>query len=485
LEVLYARTGMQVEGNCELRDAWKFNDLKPRMYYAIGGQQYWSSRYVKSIAVAIMESIPSAFSKMRVDPTRYLSSVWSDDYVVAWDFTSFTTTLSELKYFIWHLARISENRNTSVTLFDYRLGFIEKPLFELLDEYNEVANMSAPFELHRMVGRFVEEAGLTLYQANSGMLGVPGNIGFSTALHGLVVCRECGQHRCVCVGDDALGITPEDPTQNLLPALSALGHIHPEKFAIIHPRPHPGANIKFLKRRMERVGNLFIMNFLLNMPVLPYIDGVTGFRTKPPDFSLEARVFKFCTHVASLLWEVHDHGNDLSDQDMDVLFDFLGDAYKSLRLPMRGMFPGHILYPGTDDEMRVGYSIPCIKDFDPRRKDWIDHLLDTSPQDFFRGPIMTPKCLDYGIVDKGDSGMIAESTWVSAMEDLGYYEVVVVMEWFRVADVSSRRLLKRIVRHEDDGMVKATFVKCLVDVPDRYRPRMRVDSTPDLDLSEI
>jgi hypothetical protein len=98
---------------------------------------------------------------------------------------------------------------------------------------------------------------------------------------------------------------------------------------------------------------------------------------------------------------------------------------------------------------------------------------------------MTPKCLDYGIVDKGDSGMIAESTWVSAMEDLGYYEVVVVMEWFRVADVSSRRLLKRIVRHEDDGMVKATFVKCLVDVPDRYRPRMRVDSTPDLDLSEI
>jgi hypothetical protein len=48
-EIFYADNGYLPPGPCEVRYAWKFNELKPRIYYAQGLSAYHSSRYVHDI----------------------------------------------------------------------------------------------------------------------------------------------------------------------------------------------------------------------------------------------------------------------------------------------------------------------------------------------------------------------------------------------------------------------------------------------------
>jgi hypothetical protein len=48
-EIFYAEHGYLPPGACEVRYAWKFNDLKPRIYYAQGLSAYISSRYIHDV----------------------------------------------------------------------------------------------------------------------------------------------------------------------------------------------------------------------------------------------------------------------------------------------------------------------------------------------------------------------------------------------------------------------------------------------------
>jgi hypothetical protein len=48
-EQFYSNHGYLPPGPCEMRYAWKFNDLKPRVYYSQGLSAYTSSRYVHDV----------------------------------------------------------------------------------------------------------------------------------------------------------------------------------------------------------------------------------------------------------------------------------------------------------------------------------------------------------------------------------------------------------------------------------------------------
>lgn len=469
LEVLRAQRGYEIGGECEMRSAWKFNDLKPRQYYCIGGEQYFVSSYMRDVAVGIMESIGSTHVKIRTDPTSYMYAA-SDEYITAWDFTSFTTTLSELKHFLWFLARMAEADATVVRLFDYRDGFIDCPLYTLIDDYNQHANLFAGFSIHRMMDFVMEGASYECAQVNSGMLGVPGNIGFSTALHGLVICRECGVGKCVCVGDDALGITQQHPSASLLHPLSQIGNIHPDKFGIITPANREG-RIKFLKRSLGTDGDQLTMNFLLNFPVANYIDGNACGRDAPIDFSMEARMFKVCSHTASLLWDIRERRASITDEDGELVMDFLYAAFKYMRLPTRGMMPGGTLRYSKDGEvlmMSVPFIIPPIKGYDAREVDWLEWFIRNTTSTYFLGTVYIPHTQEVEVLRKGDELVMPESTWLSAMEDLGYVEVTAIKEWLLVLDVGNARVLKRMCRYVDDGLVAATSVKVLKGIPERY-----------------
>jgi hypothetical protein len=105
LEIHKYRTGREIHVPCEMRCVWRFNELKPRFYYATGGEAYWSSRYMKRVAVQLMECLSSSRENVRSHPETIEYAVSEDDYLMLWDYSAFTTSLSELKMFLYYLAR--------------------------------------------------------------------------------------------------------------------------------------------------------------------------------------------------------------------------------------------------------------------------------------------------------------------------------------------------------------------------------------------
>jgi len=472
LELFHHRTGIKVGGDAELRQAWKFNDLKPRMYYCIGGEQYWSCRYMKGVAVAIMESIPSTFMKKRTSPHDFIRMYNKSDHITTWDFTSFTTTLSELKHFLWYIARIVEEEGTTVELFDYRIGFHTTLLFHLIDEYNQVANMSAGFGIHRMVGEFISTTHVNLHQFNSGMLGVHGNIGFSTALHGLVLAKEVGNKNGVCVGDDALGITHRSPFDRLFSQLSTIGVVHPTKFGILFPEctQDTGHHIKFLKRRLEVVGTYLVLSRLFDFVLPPYVDGEVGFRTPPVNFELRDRVFKIATAAGSLLSDLYEDSHLIDDKSsISLVFLYLRTAYRYLSLPFCGILPGYTLFRGSPDEFTVdGFVLPDISEiFDPTTEDWLERLLSQTSFDYYRAPVQTRMLAeDSFFMTEGEECYCNETAWIRCMVDLEKLETTKVMEWRSLRGEGSKRELERFVKGvKEDGFDDMVHVRCLNDIP--------------------
>lgn len=109
LELHKYRTGREINGDCEMRTVWRFNELKPRFYYATGGRMYWKTRYMKRIAVVLMECIQSTQEKRRSHPEDIQYSIEDEDYVMLWDYSAFTTSLSELKLFLYYIAKNMED----------------------------------------------------------------------------------------------------------------------------------------------------------------------------------------------------------------------------------------------------------------------------------------------------------------------------------------------------------------------------------------
>jgi len=108
LEKHKLNTGEMVQGDCEMRMAWKFNELKPRFYYCTGGTMYWESRFMKPLAVELMESVPSTRLQRRQHPEDIGYALEDEDYLTLWDMSAFTSSLSELKYFLYYLVKNME-----------------------------------------------------------------------------------------------------------------------------------------------------------------------------------------------------------------------------------------------------------------------------------------------------------------------------------------------------------------------------------------
>jgi len=131
------------------------------------------------------------------------------------------------------------------------------------------------------------------------------------------------------------------------------------------------------------------------------------------------------------------------------------------------MLPGHSLTfnDGPNPEtVLVDFTIPPLPgphSFDPRREDWMDYLINHTPSLFFRGPMYVYKAMEDMDMDVMDSQMVAESPYVSALEDLGFLKVEKMSEWLLITNVTSQRVLRKMSRRVDDGMGQAVRVTCL------------------------
>jgi hypothetical protein len=453
LERHYYKTGERIGGFCELRTAWKFNDLKPRVYYCCGGDMYWPSRYMKFIAQAFMDALPLTSIKRRKNP-MHMANYLNDDHVITlWDLESFTTNLSELKFFLFWVSRYLEHdsyvRQHPLTLFDYQEGIINRSVFEIIDEYNVECNIQGGFSVLRIADKIICDDVDTLYQQNSGMLGVGGNIGFSTSTHGITTAQIIDDtNHGVCVGDDVAAGTVDHPNERLIPHVSKIGRLHRDKTWVLVPQKEGEWTAwKFLKRRFERDFHGIHMDRLFSIFILSYVfDEHPVNRTIQP-MTLEDRIVKFLSQVSALLWEILENGDIVSDDEIWMLSDILIMAYKKLGLPTRGSFPMKKVH-----DVVVPYAVPPVlfTDYDPRNTDWAEVLWSSRIQSFFSVPLRLPGTIPPPVFESLGQEFYASSTHLlRAMEDIGVVkEVRKLHEWLDARDDMNKRVFMNALHGE-------------------------------------
>jgi len=475
LERFYHETGYRIGGGCELRCGQRFNDLKPRFYYCQGGRDYHAAKYVKGIAVTLMESIPSTTANIRRNPDAYLTSDFEQDFVTTWDYQAFTTNLEQLKYFLDALCTGLRSMVThDMLVFDSHKGLIRIHPADLIEEYNHTVNFSAPFSIHRIIEKFdfaSEIPDITYRQENNGMLGVAGNIGFSTSTHGIETCKICGPSGCVCVGDDAMGIQPYHPEVELIPHMSKLGYIHPDKNSYL--APYDEGPFKFIKRAMSRdESGRFYLDYLLNLPISAYVDFKFGHRNTPPDLTTYDCMKKTAVAVGSLLWSIY---NLRAIEDMDILTSavhelhpFLREVYLSCSFPMGGSLPGSLLRIGGL-ERQTTFAIPSIRfeSYNPADEDWLEFLFNSLDQVFFSIPILSERFL----VRKPEPGETVYgpiTTGLKFAEDFGYVEITELREVIVGLSESNQRRIRNAIKRKGTRLQKNGEIRCLKEIPEIF-----------------
>jgi len=442
LELHAYRTGERIQGDCEMRMAWKFNELKPRFYYAIGASQYWSSRWIKFPTIDLMECLPSTKLERRKHPEDIQYSLQESDFLTIWDMASFTSSLSELKHFLFYIAKnLEENiyvQQNPLRCLDYRDGIIEITADQLLLQYNDEVNTRAPFSIWRVLDKLMMESDRweRFEQKNSGMLGVQGNIGFSTAFHGFHLEAGVIEGTGCSVGDDALGGTKEDPRDKFIPHLKLIGDIQEAKVDILNPLSDVDFEqvSKFVKRRFRRthMGIEILPNFAF--PSLANVFQTRDDYHTIPDAPEDEQVKKFVTQVSALLWDLHSSGF-LEDIEYDLIRRVLHKSYRRLGLRSTGTLPGHKHRAFKEGLMM---AVPPI-DFDFVRFDWAEYLWDTSIERWAKLPLIQGEIP----VPPYESGMVFEATggrMVDALEDIGCVRKIRILdEWVEVLETNRRR----------------------------------------------
>lgn len=223
LERLYHKTGAEITGETEVRWAWKFNDLKPRIYYARGPSVFYASRYIQ----AIFNTFVDAFNATNRF-TRYHHSslvIPPDDTAFIYDYSSFTSKLECIRDFVEALAEFCSG--SQVDIVDSFSGIRTMDLGDILMDYYEVCCDFPRMDLGKLEGvPFSDEY---LDNHTCGMLGVPGNISSSTLFHGIHLIIVMQDLLVKCVGDDAFANGKVQDRADLISVLQNIGEVSPEK----------------------------------------------------------------------------------------------------------------------------------------------------------------------------------------------------------------------------------------------------------------
>lgn len=441
LEIHAFHTGRRISGDCEMRYGWRYNELKPRFYYCVGASQYWKARWIKHIAIQLMECIPSTTLERRRRPEDIQYSLQMQDWLTIWDMSSFTSTLSELKHFLWYIAKnLEENifaRQHPLRCLDYSLGILEILPHDLLLDYNRDVNENAPFSIWRVLDSlysFNADPEERFIQKNGGMLGVQGNIGLSTALHGFHIEAAVNKGTGCSVGDDALGGTREDPKKRLIPHLQLIGVIQEAKADILDPVLDDEVQFsKFVKRRLVRDSYGISLWAMYSFPSLADVFQVSDEYHTIRRMEPHERIKKFCTQVSSFFWDLHASAI-LDSDEYSIINSILGRCYAKLRLRTNGSLPGT---PHPDFQKGMMFAVPPLH-FDFCRFDWAEYLWDHSNQRYASLP------MQYGQISippfiPGEVFIVTEGPLVNVLEDIGCLKKgEMLTEWVEVNQTNRR-----------------------------------------------
>jgi hypothetical protein len=204
---LYHRSGHQLGGATEMRQRWYTSGVKPRTYFAMGGEAYASSRFLQGFFSDLVDFFPSTNHQLRLRTGRLvLPSV--PDKELHWrvyDLSSFTSNCSVQRSFCYRLAEYF--RGVEVILYDERFGPLPVDLGEVLYEYVQVCVERPSLSLERYSSDLVD---VPFVHEVASLLGIFGNLMTCTSAHFLITSPFVDSYSELnCAGDDEL--LPEDP----------------------------------------------------------------------------------------------------------------------------------------------------------------------------------------------------------------------------------------------------------------------------------
>jgi hypothetical protein len=303
---LYLETGCEVFGPVEMRYAWTYNQLDPRVYYARGGDVISSSQYVQTIANILVDMLPETHRKDRFMPPRV--PLRATDVEIIYDYSSFTSQLEAAVPFLTSLAHFF--RGTVVQLVDIRGGLINTDLGDLFDRYNSECNLYANFDASRVLD---QQYGTTIMQHTCGMLGVEGNIFLDTLLHGIHLRFIAGVDRSRCVGDDAryhcvtdAGYLSQDEKSYQHWMLSGCGELNESKMGVFEREVDNVLQAyRYVKRPLYRDQDIMIEGLLLTLPSIIGFGPLDDLHTVHPSSTHPAR--KVYSQILRMIQEFYVH----------------------------------------------------------------------------------------------------------------------------------------------------------------------------------
>lgn len=331
LEKIYHSLGVQVHGRTEMRYAWKYNDLQPRVYYARGPNQYYTSRYIQEVFNVFVDAFPMTHRFTRFFTTSVQGSPLETAGI--YDYSSFTSLLNEIRN--WTSALADFCHGTPVTIVDTSSGIVTLDLGDMVRDFNNACNLFPQFDVSGIAKVFDPDEEELIRTHTCGMLGVAGNISSCTLVHGLHLAVLLGSlEKSKVVGDDAFywKLLSKAMRQELAQDLSSIGRISLPKMEFWPPPSGEDTEDRawhYVKRPIERFEDHIITGKQVVWPsymtLLGRTDSLHTVRT--PD-SLYTELKRFSSMMLSFVLQLSRY--ELSQVEIDYVDRFIR-AMNSLR----------------------------------------------------------------------------------------------------------------------------------------------------------
>lgn len=342
LEHYYARTGIEVGGDCEMRQRWYPTQASPRTYFAQGGDAYRSSKFLRDPFNWLCDSIRPTNRFDRVSISGLEVDEETED-VWIYDLTSFTSLFHEHWAFLHFLAVVS--RDVQVTIFDSWEGPLLVSLGELVMRYaNE--NVRQPCYSTKIPAL----SHLTLCHSVAGFLGVFGNIATCTFPHGIALSTvRDSEKESWCAGDDAGSKdTKEGEGRDVENVAVSLGSIAWEKTFIASQ-----LGAVAMKRSVLIFNNVLYQRPNILWPIFSILNDQDP-RFSPLD--TDNGPGRVCNAVVSFLQSCVNC--PMSPFDIEFAYTFFCWYYGQKNLPLSGWYPpltGH--YPWDHTVARISPEV--------------------------------------------------------------------------------------------------------------------------------
>jgi len=217
----YHRTGIQLEGCCEMRQRFYPSSAKPRTYFAMGGSVYSKCRFLSDVLNALTDVLNPTNRRWKLNVDRLEAMSYDHvppEYYQVYDLSSFTSNFTNQRPLVRVLQKFFQG--VSVMTVDEHIGPVYRDLGDLFSDYihhcSEFPGVSYERAGYPVDGVFPHGSG--------SLLGIFGNMSLANLAHCLIMFTVSPSEASLDVaGDDAIVKTDGTCSMDLWNAVSLVG----------------------------------------------------------------------------------------------------------------------------------------------------------------------------------------------------------------------------------------------------------------------